>query len=103
LVDPDLFSPFRRDANGRFAKGHSGNPRGRPRGIRNPKRRIVDMVEQRVSTAALADLVRRKPYLLRRLAARVLPPARTWRRATLVDGWGKPSLDPAPPRRRGPT
>jgi hypothetical protein len=32
-----------READGRFAKGHSGNPRGRPRGIPNPKRRVITL------------------------------------------------------------
>jgi hypothetical protein len=33
-----------RDARGRFATGSSGNPRGRPRGIPNPRRRVPDLV-----------------------------------------------------------
>src|SRR5437763_16735544 len=42
IVNPDLFlqkqpiQPAQRDPKGRFAKGRSGNPAGRPRGIRNP-------------------------------------------------------------------
>jgi len=35
-LGPDRLLPRVRDARGRFAKGSSGNPRGRPRGIRNP-------------------------------------------------------------------
>ena len=63
-----------RDAHGRFAKGSSGNPRGRPRGIPNPKRRVPDLVAQPLSAQALSDLLDRKPHLLRPLAAQVLPP-----------------------------
>ena len=73
-LGPDPFSPRGRDARGRFAKGSSGNPRGRPRGIRNPRRRVPDLVARRPSAQALSDLLDRKPHLLRPLAAQVLPP-----------------------------
>jgi hypothetical protein len=63
-----------RDARGRLAKGSSGNPRGRPRGIPNPKRRVPDLVARRLSAQALSDLIDRKPHLLRPLAAQLLPP-----------------------------
>jgi len=62
-----------RDARGRFAKGSSGNPRGRPRGIANPRRRVPDLVRP-LSAQALSDLLDRKPHLLRPLAAQLLPP-----------------------------
>ena len=68
--------PRARDARGRFAKGSSGNPLGRPRGIPNPKRRIPDLVTRRLSERALADLLDRKPHLLRVLADQILPPPR---------------------------
>src|SRR6516165_4880000 len=73
LIAPGLA----RDARGRFAKGSSGNPRGRPPGIRNPRRRIPDLVARPLSERALADLLDRKPHLLRPLAAQLLPPPRT--------------------------
>ena len=76
-LGPDPSAPRTRDARGRFAKGSSGNPRGRPPGIRNPKRRIPDLVARPLSERALADLLDRKPYLLRPLAAQLLPPPRT--------------------------
>src|SRR5271157_4041610 len=73
-LGPDPFSPRAREARGRFAKGSSGNPRGRPRGIPNPKRRVPDLVARPLSARALSDLLDRKPHLLRPLAAQVLPP-----------------------------
>src|SRR5215831_18710901 len=76
-LGPDPDPPRARDARGRFAKGSSGNPRGRPPGIRNPKRRIPDLVARPLSPQALADLLERKPYLLRPLADQLLPPPRT--------------------------
>src|SRR6516165_5351371 len=74
LLSPDPFSPRARDARGRFAEGSSGNPRGRPRGTRNPKRRVPDLVTRPLSAPALSDLLDRKPHLLRPLAVQLLPP-----------------------------
>ncbi len=71
---PDPFSPRARDARGRFAKGSSGNPRGRPRGIRNPRRRVPDLVARPLSAQALSNLLDRKPHLLRPLVLQLLPP-----------------------------
>jgi hypothetical protein len=71
-----IFFCLSREPRGRFAKGHSGNPRGRPRGIRNPKRRLPDLRARPMSPAALSDFLKRKPWLLRPLAAQFLPPAR---------------------------
>jgi hypothetical protein len=73
-LGPDRFLPPARDARGRFAKGSSGNLRGRPRGIRNPKGRMPDLVARPLSPQALLNLLERKPELLRPLAAQVLPP-----------------------------
>jgi len=78
---PDLFSPLARGAHargrsGRFASGHSGNPAGRPPGIPNPKRRLPDLRARPLSPEALSDFLKRKPWLLRPLAAQFLPPAR---------------------------
>jgi hypothetical protein len=73
-VDPDPFLPRARDPRGRFAKGASGNPGGRPRGIPNPKRRMPDLAARPLSAGALSDLIDRKPHLLRPLAAQLLPP-----------------------------
>ena len=75
-LGPDLLGPRARDARGRFAKGSSGYPRSRPRGIRNPRRRIPDLVARPLSERALADLLDRKPHLLRALADQILPPPR---------------------------
>jgi hypothetical protein len=73
-LGPDRFSPRARDARERFARGSSGNPRGRPPGIPNPKRRVPDLVARPLSAQALSDLLGRKPHLLRPLAAQLLPP-----------------------------
>ncbi|MGC1890967.1 MAG: hypothetical protein WA709_33650, partial [Stellaceae bacterium] len=73
-LGPDPVSSRARDARGRFARGSSGNPRGRPRGIPNPKRRVPDLVARPLGAQALSDLLDRKPHLLRPLAAQVLPP-----------------------------
>src|SRR4029077_8470114 len=70
--DPSPRAP--RAARGRFAKGSSGNPHGGPPGIRNPKRRVPDLVARPLSPQALSDLLDRKPHLLRPLAAQLLPP-----------------------------
>ena len=74
ILSPDPSSPRGRDARGRFAKGSSGNPRGRPPGIPNPRRRVPDLVARPLSARALSDLLDRKPHLLRPLAAQLLPP-----------------------------
>lgn len=73
-LGPDPSSPRARDARGRFAKGSSGNPRGRPRGIRNPRRRVPDLVARPLSAQALSNLLDRKPHLLRALVLQLLPP-----------------------------
>src|SRR6266436_6204635 len=73
-LGPDPFLPHARDARGRFATGSSGNPRGRPRGIANPRRRVPDLVARPLSAQALSDLLDRKPHLLRPFAAQLLPP-----------------------------
>ena len=72
-IDPS--SPRARDVRARgFAKGSSGNPRGRPRGIRNPRRRVPDLIARPLSADALSNLLDRKPHLLRPLAMQLLPP-----------------------------
>ena len=73
-VGPDPFFLRARDTRGRFAAGSSGNPRGRPRGIPNPRRRVPDFVARPLSAPALSDLLDRKPHLLRPLTAQLLPP-----------------------------
>ena len=57
-----------RDPKRRFAKGHSGNPKGRPAGIANPKRPVIDFSRPLVP-GALSRLVERKPWLLRPILA----------------------------------
>ena len=50
------------------------HPRGRPRGIRNPRRRVPDLIARPLSAPALSKLLDRKPHLLRPLAVQLLPP-----------------------------
>src|SRR3984893_17197707 len=73
-LGPDPLLPRARDARGRFATGSSGNPRGRPRGIAHPRRRVPDLVARPLSAQRLSDLLDRKPHLLRPLAAQMMPP-----------------------------
>jgi hypothetical protein len=75
---PDLFPLRTHDARGRFAPGHSGNPAGRPPGIPNPKRRVLDLRARKLSPGALSALLDRKPWLLRPLLTQVLPPPAAW-------------------------
>jgi hypothetical protein len=70
-LGPDPLLPR---ARGRFANGSSGNPRGRPPGIPNPRRRVPDLVARPLSAQGLSNLLDRQPYLLRPLAAQLLPP-----------------------------
>src|SRR5215469_8853201 len=78
-LEPNLFRPRARDARGRFAKGSSGNPRGRPPGIPNPARRVPSpgydpgIAARPLKGKALSDLLERKPHLLRALAKQLLP------------------------------
>src|SRR5207237_5368839 len=49
---------------------------GRPRGIRNPRRRPLGLLLRQARPGTLAPLVRRKRYLRRPVLSLVLPPAR---------------------------
>jgi hypothetical protein len=81
-LSPDPSSPRARDARWDFATRSFGNPRGRPRGIPNPKRRVPDLAVRPPSARALSDLLDRKPHLLRPLVAQLMP-------------WPLPADDPA--------
>jgi hypothetical protein len=69
-----ILIPFGLARATREAEGSSGNPCGRPRGIRNPRRRVPDLVARPLSAPALSKLLDRKPYLLRPFAMQLLPP-----------------------------
>jgi len=79
-LGPDLFLTDARDERGRFAKGTSGNPGGRPPGIANPKRRRLNLAARPVSTPVLLRLLDRKPHLRRSIFVQVFPPAPPRRR-----------------------
>ena len=68
-LGPDPSTLRERDERGRFAKGSSGNLRGLPPGIRNPRRRAPDLSPWPLSAQALSNLLDRKPHLLRPLMA----------------------------------
>jgi hypothetical protein len=78
-LGPDVSRPRARDGRGRFTNGSSGNPRGRPPGIPNPRRHVRSPGHDRGIAArplkgkALSDLLERKPYLLRALIKQLLP------------------------------
>lgn len=95
-LGPDRFSPRAdvrartraRDERGRFAKGHSGNPRGRPPGIPNPRRHTVSISAFRKNPEAAFALFDRRPDLLRQLTEPLLPP-----RARAIDPAERIGLD----------
>jgi hypothetical protein len=90
VLTPDPSPSRAREARGRFAKGTSGNPRG----IRNPKRRLRDLVARPSSAPAVSDLLDRQSHLLQPLAARLLPPPLALRRSVS----GSICRRPTPPR-----
>jgi hypothetical protein len=77
-LGPDLFSPRaparERDRSGHFAEGHSGNPKGRPRGIPNPKRRAITLQAWRADPQAASAVAKRRPWLLRPLLMQIMLP-----------------------------
>lgn len=65
-----------RDGRGRFAKGHSGNPGGRPPGIPNPQRRVIGLRAWRENRPGVLAIAARKPWLLQPLLVQAFPPLR---------------------------
>jgi hypothetical protein len=66
-----LFAAF--SIRTRGISGSLCSSRGRPRGIRNPKRRVPNLVARPLSPQALSDLLDRKPHLLRPLVEQLWP------------------------------
>ena len=82
-LGPDPFWPRGRDARGRFAKGNSGNTRGRPRGIPNPRRRVPNLIARPLERAPMTGRCR---------AARPRP----WQRAAAATlAWRETATDAA--------
>src|SRR5205085_12061905 len=81
-LDPDPIAPraCARASDGQSnvqSKGNSGNPKGRPRGIRNPCRRPIGPLLRQAMPGTLVPLLRRKRYLFLPVLRLVLPsPAR---------------------------
>jgi hypothetical protein len=75
-----LLIPFR-FARGRFAKGRSGNPRG----IRNPRRRVPDLLARPLSLKALSLLIDRKPHVAAARRAIIAAACFDWPRGTPRD------------------
>jgi Family of unknown function (DUF5681) len=74
-ADP-LQKQERRDAEGRFKKGRSGNPAGRRRGVRNKATEAAERLLEALTRRAVERALEGDPTALRLCLDRIIPPRR---------------------------